>query len=162
MADKYDTPLLRPESLITSQYLDERAGTFPTWKMVSRAYGNLPDDSPFCGYLVDMFRRYWTSDPQMCVCEPQSEREAAKFKNIPPAFMFQMMHEYEHSLRDDLLDELSWCKFHEHGSKDENKACRAWRVLKRRVGSDDDFYAYPYPDTDSDDEDNDEGSSEST
>lgn len=74
-----------------------------------------------------------------------------------------MMHEYERSLRDDLLDELSWCKFHEHGSKNEIKACRARRVLEGRIGSDEDFYAYPYSDTDSDeDEDNDESSSEST
>lgn len=82
MADKYDTPLLRLEALITNQHLDERADTFPTWKMVSRAYENLPDNSPFGGYLVDMLRRYWTSDPPMCVCEPQSEREAAKRRSL--------------------------------------------------------------------------------
>ena len=137
LADKYNVPLLRREAMITVQHLDEICGSRPSFESACEAFERLPSTSPYCGYVVDMYKHWWSPAENQCSscgsCSPLTLFNAEK---TPRSLMFEIMKASHHKNEDPTFKngKTDWCAYHEHNSEEEVKACRAQRKLEGRFG----------------------------
>ena len=129
-ADKYDFLLLRREVMIQIQYLADLGRSYPSFQFVCEVYDRLPDNSPLCQYVVDMYKLCGNPNIPPCTCQP-NEIEYFKADTFPAAFMFQLMAKNRDSNNASfpLNKSMDWCKYHEHFHGKERREC--WSV--RRV-----------------------------
>jgi hypothetical protein len=136
LADKYNVPLLRREAVVTIQHLDEISHTYPSAWLSCNAFERLPDTSPFCRYVVNMLKLWW--DPESKTCPSCEDGNTVNFdaETMPRSLMFQMLKASHHRNEDGTLKigKVNWCDYHEHGGKEEVRACRAKRKLEGRFG----------------------------
>lgn len=85
-ADRYDVPGLRRE-IVDNFYtacISEKENTLVRYKVIVKAFNNLPATSKLCCFLLDLYAGYWTSS--MDDDEEQCLRE-----KLPMSFVMSLM-----------------------------------------------------------------------
>jgi hypothetical protein len=100
LADKYDFVLLRRGTMIVIQHLSTIRDTSPNLEFVCEAYDSLPDNSPLCQWLVDMYKLWWHLDKTSCPCQPPNKCECFGPDILPSAFMYQLLMKSHYSNQD--------------------------------------------------------------
>ncbi|QDS72752.1 hypothetical protein FKW77_004101 [Venturia effusa] len=138
LADKYNLPLLRRETMITWQHLDEITHTCSDIQSICKIHDKLPASSVLCAYVADMYVCHW--DPNFDDCPTCQSEDLACFtaENLPRSFMFKVMTKLHHNAANNVLapGKIDWCEYHEHDGEEEMEACRAQRKLEGRIGAD--------------------------
>jgi hypothetical protein len=126
-ADKYDTRQLRNDIMTTICNFEKEYDTYPSPKLIERAFSDLPASSNMCRYLAKMTALYW--DPS-----EETDDEANLYADLPSEFLFEVMsintrrvngkRLAEDTLRVELEDR---CTFHEHTDEAEKDYCKSSR-----------------------------------
>jgi len=126
-ADKYDVPQLRLETMRVLQRGYSETDEIPAYSTIIKAFENLPETSPLCRWLTDISGYYRSF-------HEDGEEEMALHSELPKAFLVGALlirsRLYQGDDEDDNLDQF-WCKYHEHDSKEQGKACD--KIRKREL-----------------------------
>lgn len=129
-ADKYGIPELRTDLLDTLIQWCRYAEITPGIQCVPRAFQNLPSSSPFCRYLTDTNAASWY---------PETDPQSSLHPSLPREFLLKIISINSHRMsRYGTIDTLPLehdpagpCRYHEHKSKAERRACHRNYPRKR-------------------------------
>ncbi|TLD34496.1 putative ATP-citrate synthase subunit 1 [Venturia nashicola] len=135
LAHQYDFPLFRRAIMIECQHLSEILSACVPIEVVTQAYENLPDDSPFIQFLIQEYKLKWKPKNLLEDCPCQKRKLAQLEKGeVPYSFTIQVMIQSHHRNEDPTYKtgKVDWCEFHEHNSWAEAEKCRAERLKNGR------------------------------
>lgn len=127
--DMYDVPLLKRLSLDQLfEHLKDPNINLPSTSYVVYAFDNIPDDSPLCRLLIDMYFEFASEEAWNRVVKLDFDRLCKKHSQLAlQTFFRKMLQRYARYKYEDLTEEsvLDICDYHEHKNDEERQACAA-------------------------------------
>jgi hypothetical protein len=124
--DRYDVPEFRLDVLrywqsIDAQALDARCGWFIAIPTIIKAYESLPRNCGLVRYIVDQVAYRWMPDRS-------SEEEIKLFPRLPQDLLLRVVcinaRRFPYLLPDEKDPFDDWCRYHNHLTESEIKACQ--------------------------------------